>query len=85
MSQFHEEADGKTTRINLFVSEDKCAFYTQSFRGYYDPKLHQEWATKTGSETRKVENGHVKQLSMMYSRGDLCKEANTLRYVTCLN
>jgi len=64
VSQFHEEDDGKITRINL---------------GYHNPKLHKEWVSETGVEPRKIENGRVTQISTLYSRGDLCPEMKTLR------
>ncbi|KAI6182649.1 hypothetical protein M3Y97_00403600 [Aphelenchoides bicaudatus] len=64
VSQYHEESDGKVTKINL---------------GFYDPKMHKEWVVDTGEEVRKMLNGRIIQTSTMYTRGDLCSEANTLR------
>lgn len=64
VSQFHEEPDGKVTRINL---------------GYYNADMHKEWISESGVESRKIENGRVKQISVMYTGGDICSEANTLR------
>ncbi|CAD5209595.1 unnamed protein product [Bursaphelenchus xylophilus] len=63
VAQFHEEK-GKTTKIML---------------GYFDRNTHKEWADTSPSKARKLNEGEVYQVSMFYSRGDVCKEANTLR------
>ncbi|KAI6241367.1 Glucosidase II beta subunit-like protein [Aphelenchoides fujianensis] len=64
VSQFHDEADGKTTRVNL---------------GYFDEKLHTEWVKEAGVQVRKMDNAGVQQISNVYTRGDICTETKRLR------
>lgn len=51
--------------------------------GYFDEDLHKQWLDESETEARKLNaNGDVERVAHMYTRGDLCSDANTLRFVT---
>lgn len=70
MSQYHAQKGGEKTKIML---------------GYFDENLHKQWLDEMQATVTKAnDKGEIAHISHMYSRGDVCSDAGTLRHVFTL-